>query len=101
MSRHLAVRPGSLFGYNPHVRQLLLACLLAASTFGQTGKFGSFTNSDDVGDPPIKGAAEFDAATGQYKITGSGSDNFARKFVQKFVQSRSGLQTGPTGRRDS
>src|SRR3954451_1561593 len=69
-----AVRPGSLFGYNPHVRQLLLACLLAASAFGQTGKFGSFTNSDDVGDPPIKGAAEFDASTGQCKITGSGSD---------------------------
>jgi len=69
-----AVRPGSLFGYNPHVRQLLLTCLLAASAFGQTGKFGSFTNSDDVGDPPIKGAAEFDASTGQCKITGSGSD---------------------------
>lgn len=42
--------------------------------FAQTGKFGSFTNSDDIGGPPLKGGAEFDAATGQYKITGTGSD---------------------------
>ena len=37
-------------------------------------EFGSFTNSDDVGAPPLKGAAEFDATTGQYKITGTGTD---------------------------
>jgi len=40
----------------------------------QTGKFGSFINSEDIGDPPLKGAAEFDPGTGQYKITGSGTD---------------------------
>lgn len=56
------------------MRRLLLTCLLAVSAFAQTGKFGSFTNSDDVGAPPIKGSAEFDAASGEYKITGSGSD---------------------------
>jgi len=56
------------------MRELLLTCLLAASVFAQTGKFGSFTNSDDIGAPPLKGSAEFDAATGQYKITGSGTD---------------------------
>jgi TolB protein len=56
------------------VREWLFVCLLAASAFGQTGKLGSFTNSDDVGAPPIKGSAEFDASTGQYKITGSGTD---------------------------
>jgi TolB protein len=56
------------------VRGLLLTCLLTASAFGQTGKFGSFTNSDDVGAPPLKGAAEFDASTGEYKITGTGAD---------------------------
>jgi len=56
----------------------LLVCLLAASAFAQTGKIGAFTNSDDVGGPPIKGSAEFDAATGQYKITGSGSDIWAK-----------------------
>jgi TolB protein len=66
------------FGYNLEMRELLLTCLLAASAFAQTGKFGSFTNSSDVGVAPIKGAAEFDAATGQYKITGSGADIWAK-----------------------
>ncbi len=61
-----------------YVRELLLICLLAASAFAQTGKFGAFTNSDDVGDPPIKGSAEFDASTGQYRITGSGTDIWGR-----------------------
>jgi len=60
------------------MRELLLTCLLAASVFAQTGNFGSFTNSDDVGAPPLKGAAEFDASTGQYKITGSGADIWAK-----------------------
>ena len=60
------------------MRELLLACLLAASAFAQTGKFGAFTNSDDVGAPPLKGSAEFDAATGQYKITGTGTDIWAK-----------------------
>lgn len=47
---------------------------MAASAFAQTPGFGSFTHSEDIGAPPMKGSAEFDAATGQYKITGSGSD---------------------------
>src|SRR5437763_6406446 len=53
---------------------LVLAFLLAAAAFAQAGEFGAFTGSDDVGAPPLKGSAEFDAATGQYKITGSGTD---------------------------
>ena len=56
------------------MRELLLVFLLAASAFAQTGKFGAFTNSDDVGSPAIQGSAEFDTGTGQYKITGSGAD---------------------------
>ena len=65
------------------MRRLLLACLLATSALtqigkAQTAKFGAFTNSSDVGDPPLKGATEFDATTGQYKITGSGTDIWAR-----------------------
>jgi len=56
------------------MRELLLICLLAGLAFAQTGKFGAFTNSDDVGDPPIKGSADFEASTGHYRITGSGSD---------------------------
>src|SRR3984893_4692537 len=56
------------------MRELLLTCLLAASAFAQAGKFGAFTNSDDVGAPPLKWSAEFDASNGQYRITGSGTD---------------------------
>jgi TolB protein len=56
------------------MRELVCICLFAVSAFAQTGKFGSFTNSDDVGAPPLKGGAEFDESTGQYKITGSGTD---------------------------
>ena len=64
----------SWLGYNLDVRELLLICLFAASAFTQAGPFGGFTHSDDVGAPPLKGTAEFDAATGQYRVTGSGSD---------------------------
>jgi TolB protein len=60
------------------MRELLLTCLLATSASAQNAKFGSFTNSDDVGASPLKGGAEFDASAGQYKITGSGTDIWAR-----------------------
>src|SRR3982750_4693565 len=56
------------------MRELLLTYLLAAAAFAQTGQFGAFTNSNDVGAPPLKGSAEFDASARQYKITGSGTD---------------------------
>ena len=60
------------------MRELLLACLLSASTLAQSGTFGAFTNSDDVGAPPLKGSAEFDPSTRQYKITGTGTDIWAK-----------------------
>jgi TolB protein len=56
------------------MRQLLLSGLFALSAVAETGALGTFTNSDDVGAPPLKGTAAFDSSTGQYKITGSGSD---------------------------
>ncbi len=66
------------FGYTFDMSKLLFICLFAASAFAQAGKFGVFTNSDDVGAPPLKGSAEFDEASKQYKITGSGSDIWAK-----------------------
>jgi TolB protein len=59
------------------MRELLLFCLLAALPVAQTGRFGAFTNSDDVGAPPLKGSAEFDPSTRQYRITGTGTDIWA------------------------
>jgi regulation of enolase protein 1 (concanavalin A-like superfamily) len=55
------------------MRGLWIACLLTASALAQSANFGAFSHSDDVGAPPLKGSAEFDAA-GQYQITGSGTD---------------------------
>src|SRR4029453_13966935 len=59
------------------MRELLLACL-AVSVLTQGGRLGLFRGSDDVGAPPLKGAAEFDAATGDYRGTGTGADIWAR-----------------------
>ncbi len=59
------------------MRTLLLLCLLAAPA-AQTGTFGAFTNSDDVGAPPLTGSAEFDAGSRQYRITGTGTDIWSR-----------------------
>jgi hypothetical protein len=56
------------------MRQAFLVCFMAVSAFAQSENPGLFTHSDDVGAPPLKGSAEFDPATGQYKITGSGTD---------------------------
>jgi hypothetical protein len=56
------------------MRGLLVFLLVTAAAFGQSPKFGAFTDSGDVGGPPLKGSVEFDAAKGEYKITGSGSD---------------------------
>ena len=52
------------------MRCSFIICLLAASTFAQSGNVGIFSHSSDVGDPAIQGAAEF--SQGQYRITGSG-----------------------------
>jgi hypothetical protein len=71
--------------YNPYMRTFLLACLLASPAFAQTGKLGAFTTSGDIGDPPMKGSAEFDAATAQYKITGSGTDIWGKADQFHFV----------------
>jgi TolB protein len=57
---------------------LFFTLLLTASAFAQTGKLGVFTNSGDVGGPAIKGATTFDAATGQYRITGAGANIWAK-----------------------
>ena len=67
------------------MRQFALVCLMSASAFAQGGKLGAFTNSADVGSPAIKGAAEFDAATGQYKITGAGANMWAKKDEFQYV----------------
>ncbi|HYW48256.1 MAG TPA: hypothetical protein VE959_35660 [Bryobacteraceae bacterium] len=67
------------------MRQLLLVCLLSASGFAQSGSLGAFTNSGDVGGPALKGSAGFDASNGQYRITGSGANIWARQDQFQYV----------------
>jgi hypothetical protein len=60
------------------MRALLLIGFLALTAVAQTAKFGVFSDSGDVGAPALKGSAGFDAASGQYKITGAGVDIWGR-----------------------
>lgn len=68
-----------------YMRELLLVGLLASSALAQSANLGDFTHSDDIGAPPMKGSAEFDPATKQYKITGSGTDIWGKADQFHFV----------------
>ena len=67
------------------MRSLLSICLLSAAAFAQSGELGIFTNSGDVGAPAIKGSSGFDASTGQYRITGSGANIWAKQDQFQYV----------------
>jgi TolB protein len=67
------------------MRELLLIGLLAASAFGQSGNLGAFTNSGDVGGPTRAGSTEFNASNGQYRITGSGANIWAKQDQFQYV----------------
>ena len=67
------------------IRKLLLVCLPAASAFSQSGNLGAFTNSGDVGGPSSKGSTQFDAAKGEYRVTGSGANMWAKEDQFQYV----------------
>ena len=67
------------------MRELLLICLLPASAFAQSGNLGAFTNSGDVGGPSKPGTTEFNATDGQYRITGSGANIWAKQDQFQYV----------------
>ncbi len=67
------------------MRPLLLTCLLAASAFAQGENLGPFTNFGDVGNPAKKGSTLFDALTGQFRITGSGANIWAKEDQFQYV----------------
>jgi regulation of enolase protein 1 (concanavalin A-like superfamily) len=67
------------------MHSLSLVCLLSVSAFAQRGNLGLFTNSGDVGGPAIQGSSAFDAASGQYRITGSGANMWARQDQFQYV----------------
>lgn len=65
-------------------RASVLIWLLSTSALAQSG-FGVFTNSGDVGGPAIKGSAEYNTSNAQYRITGSGSNIWAKQDQFQFV----------------
>ena len=67
------------------LRVLLVAAVLPASVGAQRGSFGAFTTAGDVGAPAIAGSTAFDAATGQYRITGSGANMWAKNDQFQYV----------------
>jgi TolB protein len=67
------------------MNSLVIALLFAASAAAQTGKLGAFTDSGDVGGPAIKGATVFDAAKGEYRITGAGANIWAKADQFQYV----------------
>jgi TolB protein len=67
------------------MRNFLLTYLLAAAAFAQTENLGIFATSGDVGNPARKGSTTFDAATGQYRITGSGANIWAKEDQFQYV----------------
>jgi regulation of enolase protein 1 (concanavalin A-like superfamily) len=67
------------------MRELLLIYTLAASAWAQDGNLGAFTNSGDVGSPARKGSTEFSASIGQYRVTGSGANIWAKQDQFQFV----------------
>ena len=63
----------------PTMRHLILIGLLSAPVFPQSETLGIFTSSGDVGGPAIKGSTAFDAATGQYRMTGAGANIWGKQ----------------------
>ena len=66
-------------------RRLVVACLLSASLSAKNGNVGIFANAGDVGGPKIKGAAAFDPSSGEYRITGSGANMWAKEDQFQYV----------------
>ena len=73
-----------------HSPKLLLLCLAVVPAFAQIENaapvdLGAFTNSGDVGAPARKGSTEFNAATGEYRITGSGANIWDKQDQFQYV----------------
>src|SRR5689334_13624428 len=67
------------------MRGPLLISFTVFAAFAQSGALGPFTNSGDVGDPTIKGSTAFDAAKKQFRITGAGSNMWAKEDQFQYV----------------
>jgi TolB protein len=60
------------------LRSFLTAAVLATAVSAQGGAVGIFTSAVDVGAPAIAGSTAYDAATGEYRMTGAGANMWAK-----------------------
>jgi TolB protein len=67
-----------------NIRSILFT-FCAFSAFAQTMPLGLFSSSGDIGAPARAGSTAFDAATGQYRITGSGANIWAKQDQFQFA----------------
>jgi hypothetical protein len=69
------------------VQRIALAGLLAVPVFaqGRGGPLGLFTQAADVGHPAIAGSTTFDAARGEYRMTGGGANIWAKDDQFQFA----------------
>ena len=64
---------------------LLVACAGGTTPAGGEGKLGAFEASSDVGQVEKKGSVQFDAATGEYHVTGGGENMWNAADAFQFV----------------
>jgi hypothetical protein len=71
----------------PILQRLALAGLLSVPVFaqGSSGSLGLFTHAADVGHPAIAGSTTFDAARGEYRMTGAGANIWAKDDQFQFA----------------
>ncbi len=66
-------------------KALAIFCFCAAASYGADSKWGIFEAHADVGETPKKGSAEFDASTGEYRVTGGGANIWTTVDAFQFV----------------
>ena len=71
MNLRYAVRPHS---FALAILALLLQIMPLAAAQQRADSIGIFDAHGDVGDNPRKGSASYDAATGEYRVTGGGAN---------------------------
>jgi TolB protein len=64
---------------------LLCLCLVVPLSSRAANALGLFEEHADVGQPALAGSASFDAATGQYTVSGAGTNMWAARDEFQFV----------------
>src|SRR5260370_23620889 len=67
------------------MKAIAILVVFSAAGIAQIGVFG---NSSDIGETPKAGSSTFDAAKGEYRITGGGANVWAAKDAFQFAWNR-------------